>query len=74
MIFLTSERSEEVPFLRGVRMRQVAHEGSPAFVGFLSKSCPKNLSRGMKLGHKTAEGKPEGMILSVFKSRNLLER
>ena len=46
----------------------------PPFACFLAKSCPKNWSRGMKLRHKIAEGKPERMCFSDFESPNLSGR
>jgi hypothetical protein len=63
--FLTSERSEEVPFLRVVGMKRRTG-GSPELAGFHGKTCPKNGNILTKLGQNGDIIEAESMKFFIF--------
>ena len=69
--FLTSERSEEVPFFIAAFG---PGKGVTAIGGFLRKSCLNFWTRMMKLGQNVYFFKPERLASSLFGKWNFCER
>ena len=77
MNFLTTERSEVVPFFRAVRPKERGREatpivlrvwGHPPFVSFLGKTWSKRQRIWTKLGRNDLWAKPDGITRPLFLS------